>query len=161
MANTNSRVSNLKVAIDVSDAIKELKALQREAKKTTQSLAEVKSDKESEYHQHISDLSDGCPTEHRFLMTNAMIYALYNEKQSGEVIFARFSGVTTSIKALEKTFDDVVYLQYAGPRGYTPDITGKVVFTDPKVRLPRGVRPKCHIHIAAVDTYDGNDNLIR
>jgi hypothetical protein len=136
------------INVEVSDAIKGLKALQREAKKATQSLAEIKPDKKAEYLRNLE--IDESQSKAKYHLTNELIYAAYQAQAEGDLYFDRCSGVTTSIRALEKTFEDVAYIQYG--KGYFGNFNGKVVFTDPKVKLPRGVRPKCHIRIVAIDS---------
>lgn len=81
---------------------------------------------------------------------NAQIYNAYMAGISGVLYVPRRSGTTTSLRALGKTFDDVVYIDDMG-RFTGENVTGKVVFIERNKELPRGTRPKCVIRIKQID----------
>jgi hypothetical protein len=85
-------------------------------------------------------------------IVNSQIFRAYLSGLSGELYFRRCSGVTTSILALMKVFDDVVYVK--SPRDSVPDVTGKVVFLEGGAELPRGTRPRSVIKIRSIDVID-------
>lgn len=94
------------------------------------------------YEENIANLTDGDYND-KFKLTNEIIYTLYQTKVGGEITFPRFSGLTTSIKALEKTYDDVVYIQNNREGTKVESIEDKIVFIEPGVELSRGKRCKC------------------
>jgi hypothetical protein len=85
-------------------------------------------------------------------LVNAQIFYAYISGKSGELYFRRCSGVTTSILALMKVFDDVVYVK--SPRDSVPGVAGKVVFLEGGAKLPRGTRPRSVIKIRSIDVID-------
>ncbi|WP_426043241.1 hypothetical protein [Bacillus pumilus] len=96
---------NVKVDVDVSEAIKGLKAVQREVKETVRSLAELRSqdaatsDYDGKYNEYIKRIED--VVGHRageVTMTNDIIYRAYENKYAGPLLFRRAAGVTTSLR---------------------------------------------------------------
>ncbi|WP_342468178.1 hypothetical protein NSS78_16125 [Bacillus sp. FSL W8-0920] len=145
---------NVKVDVDVSEAIKGLKAVQRAAKETVRSLAELRSRDEDggKYNEYIKRIEDvvGQRSGER-AMTNDIIYRAYETKYAGPLLFRRAAGVTTSLRALVETFDDVVYLSYSDKKTLENELNGKIVFKDPGVRLPGFASPIRLITIEVVD----------
>ncbi|PJI12411.1 hypothetical protein CTV96_09705 [Bacillus altitudinis] len=154
---------NVKVDVDVSEAIKGLKAVQREVKETVRSLAELRSQGEAaseyggKYDEYIKRIEDvvGQRTGER-AMTNDIIYRAYETKYAGPLLFRRCAGVTTSLRALAETFDDVVYLDGFDEKPSENELNGKIVFKEPGVRLPGFASPLRLITIETVDEDKGS-----
>ncbi|WP_332606859.1 hypothetical protein [Bacillus spizizenii] len=85
-----------------------------------------------------------------FRLANDIIYGAYSSGAEGEVYVGRAMGTSTSIRALEATFKDVVYLTRESRRN-APNLNGKVVFVDQGVSIPRGQRIKRLLKISCVD----------
>lgn len=158
---------NVKVDVDVSEAIKGLKAVQREVKETVRSLAELRSQDEAtsdsggKYNEYIKRIED--VVGHRAgerAMTNDIIYRAYETKYAGPLLFRRAVGVTTSLRALAETFNDVVYLEYQGDAYLSKDINGKIVFKDPGVTLSNHATPLRLIELESVDEIRGTTEVI-
>ncbi len=149
---------NVKVDVDVSEAIKGLKAVQREVKETVRSLAELRSqdDDGGKYNEYIKRIEDvvGERSGER-AMTNDIIYRAYETKYGGPLLYRRCAGVTTSIRALTKTFEDVVYLEHLGETYLSKELKGKIVFKDPGVKLPDFSSALRLIELECVDTVGG------
>lgn len=83
----------------------------------------------------------------KFYLTN---YRIFHEYAYGngdvDLVFDCCSGVTTSIKALERVFKDVVYLTPFEKKSNI-DLTNKVVFTEGNVEIPKGTKPRRRIRI--------------
>lgn len=150
---------NVKVDVDVSEAIKGLKAVQREVKETVRSLAELRSqdDGSGKYNEYIKRIEDvvGERTGERAL-TNDIIYRAYETRYAGPLLFTRCAGVTTSLRALAETFDDVVYLEGLDEKPSENELNGKIVFKEPGVRLPGFPSPLRLITIETVDMDKGS-----
>ncbi|KJR67788.1 hypothetical protein [Bacillus velezensis] len=150
---------SVKVVVEVSEAITGLKALQREAKTATQALAELREEQAKhedtpstvyeEYIENVKRLAGDWYSE-EFRLANDIIYGAYSSGAEGEVYIGRGMGTSTSIRALENTFKDVVYLSVETQRN-APNLNGKVVFVDPGVSVPRGPRIKRLLKISCVD----------
>ncbi len=150
---------SIKVDVEVSEAITGLKALQREAKAATQALAELREEQAKhedtpstvyeEYIENVKRLAGDWYSE-EFRLANNIIYGAYSSGAEGEVYIGRGMGTSTSIRALENTFKDVVYLSVETQRN-APNLNGKVVFVDPGVSVPRGQRIKRLLKISCVD----------
>jgi hypothetical protein len=151
------RTLTVSLDVDVSEALKGLKALKREAKEATKALRELEGAQNQgadyvRYKLAVKQLvGDNTMTNRndyqRMLFTNKTIYNAYanNDADTLELCFGRCSGTTTSIIALMNTFDDVVYIENA--RNRDVNVTDKVVFIERDIRLPTGVRPKRVIRI--------------
>lgn len=158
---------NVKVDVDVSEAIKGLKAVQREVKETVRSLAELRSQDEAtsdyggKYNEYIRRIEDvvGQRAGER-AMTNDIIYRAYETKYAGPLLFRRCAGVTTSLRALVETFDDVVYMEYNGEMYFSKELNGKIVFKDPGVKLPNFAAPLRLIEIESADDSGGITQVI-
>ncbi|WP_366560698.1 hypothetical protein AB0R69_19725 (plasmid) [Bacillus pumilus] len=153
---------NVKVDVDVSEAIKGLKSFQREVKDAMRALAELRSQDEAtsdysgKYNEYIKRIED--VVGHRAgerAMTNDIIYRAYETKYEGPLLYRRCSGVTTSIRALTKTFEDVVYLEHLGETYLSKELNGKIVFKDPGVKLPDFAAPLRLIALECVDSVGG------
>ncbi|MEH6971673.1 hypothetical protein [Bacillus sp. JJ675] len=152
---------SLKLDVDVSEAITGLKAIQREAKAATKALAELRDtakkvgvidDKYDEYIANVKEIA-GEFYSVDLALTNELIYRAYYLGKGCELFVRRCSGTSTSIIALEKTFDDVKYLQ-RGNRYQSPDLSGKVVFADAGVSIPKEHRAKRIYRIASVEEHE-------
>ncbi|MCP9283027.1 hypothetical protein [Bacillus safensis] len=158
---------NVRVDVDVSEAIKGFKAVQREVKETVRSLAELRSqdeatsdydDKYNEYIKRIEDVVGHRAGERA--MTNDIIYRAYETKYAGPLLFRRGAGVTTSLRALAETFDDVVYMEYNGDMYFSKKLNGKIVFKDPGVKLPNFAAPLKLIELESADDSGGITRVI-
>ncbi|WFA04422.1 hypothetical protein [Bacillus sp. HSf4] len=154
-------IGKIKIDLDVSDAITGLKAVQREAKAATKALAELRDtakkvggidDKYDEYIANVKEIA-GEFYSADFALTNELIYRAYHLGKGCELFVRRCSGTSTSINALEKTFDDVKYLR-RGTRYQSPDLSGKVVFADAGVSIPKEHRAKRIYRIASVEEHE-------
>lgn len=154
---------NVKVDVEVSEAIKGLKAVQREVKETVRSLAELRSrdDDGGKYNEYIKRIEDvvGQRSGER-AMTNDIIYRAYETKYAGPLLFRRAAGVTTSLRALTETFNDVVYVEYPGERHFSKELNGKIVFKDPGVKLPNFAAPLRLIELESADDSGGITRVI-
>ncbi|QNH48743.1 MULTISPECIES: hypothetical protein [unclassified Bacillus (in: firmicutes)] len=115
-------------------------------------------DKYAEYIKHI-EAEVGERSGER-AMTNDIIYRAYETRYAGPLLFRRAAGVTTSLRALAETFDDVVYLEYQGDEYHSKDINGKIVFKDPGVTLPNYATPLRLIELESVDEIWGTTKAI-
>ncbi|TJZ71391.1 hypothetical protein FA037_05585 [Bacillus amyloliquefaciens] len=150
---------NVKVSVEVSEAITGLKALQREAKAATQALAELREEQakrkgapstvHEEYIKNVKRLAGDWYSE-EFRLANDIIYGAYSSGAEGDIYVGRAMGTSTSVRALEATFKDVVYLTRETQRN-APNLNGKVVFVDPGVSVPRGQRIKRLLKVSCVD----------
>jgi len=154
-------IGKIKIDLDVSDAITGLKAVQREAKAATKALAEFQAstkkvrgidDKYDEYIANVKEIA-GEFYSADLAITNELIYRAYQLGKGCELFVRRCSGTSTSIIALEKTFDDVKYIKW-GNRHQTPDLSGKVVFADAGVSIPKEHRAKRIYRIASVEEHE-------
>ncbi|WP_353854797.1 hypothetical protein [Bacillus sp. Bos-x628] len=158
---------NVKVNVDVAEAIKGLKAVQREVKETVRSLAvlrgkgEEKTPTIGKYNEYIKRIEDvvGYRAGER-AMTNDIIYRAYETKYAGPLLFRRGAGVTTSLRALVETFDDVVYMEYNGEMHFSKDLNGKIVFKDPGIKLPNFASPLRLIELESADDSGGITRVI-
>lgn len=172
MAAENAResIGNMKVKIDVdvSEALTGLKAVQREAKKATQALAEFEATnyqpEYDKYERIIKELSKGeTPSskdyQQRLKLTNRLIYdayTSYSDIETIELFFPRCSGVSTSIRALTAIFDEVIYVNLHSHTAVA-DIADKVVFIESGLPIPRGSRTKRVIRIRSIDVTGKGD----
>ncbi len=101
------------------------------------------------YIENVKRLAGDWYSE-EFRLANDIIYGAYSSGAEGEVYIGRGMGTSTSIRALENTFKDVVYLSVETQRN-APNLNGKVVFVDPGVSVPRGQRIKRLLKISCVD----------
>lgn len=147
-----------KFNVDVSKALTGLKALQRETRKAIQGLKELESVNDvyikSDYQrfkQEIVNLVNGEFIE-RFKITNDTIFSAYhNGEKEINLYFGRLVGVSTSIKALQNIYDDIVYISHIKRNRHTPNLNNKVVFMETGFDLPRGMSPKKVIRIIQID----------
>lgn len=139
----------IKVNVDTTDAIKALKAVQREARAAVKALRELESKAyrldattsekvvEDIFRRWIQDANQALYSHYeaalkklcgesyneyeRFKTTNRIIYDAYANYDGDyiELYFKRCSGVSTSIEALQKAFGDVIYLKPPKPFGKT------------------------------------------
>ncbi|UMQ50261.1 hypothetical protein [Bacillus velezensis] len=156
---------SIKVDVEVSEAITGLKALQREAKAATQALAELREEQAKrkgapstvyeEYIENVKRLAGDWYSE-EFRLANDIIYGAYSSGAEGDIYVGRAQGTSTSVRALEATFKDVVYLTRESRRS-APDLNGKVVFVDQDVEILRGHRIKRLLKIVSIEDVPSHD----
>ncbi|MCM3276275.1 hypothetical protein M3614_08890 [Bacillus velezensis] len=107
------------------------------------------------YIENVKRLAGDWYSE-EFRLANDIIYGAYSSGAEGDIYVGRAMGTSTSVRALEATFKDIVYLTIESRRS-APDLNGKVVFVDQDVEIPRGHRIKRLLKIVSIEDVPSHD----
>lgn len=107
------------------------------------------------YIENVKRLAGDWYSE-EFRLANDIIYGAYSSGAEGDIYVGRAMGTSTSVRALEATFKDIVYLTIESRRS-VPDLNGKVVFVDQDVEIPRGHRIKRLLKIVSIEDVPSYD----